>query len=372
MEPLSDERQGRPSASRMDRVMRCPGSWHAELGIERDAPSAAAVSGTKIHAVLEGSLPVSELSAEENITSDRIMAVEAELAEEYNLEDAIIHREVRLTRTNKEMQWLWSAKPDAIYVKKPYCYVVNYKTGWYEPITIDNNWQIVAECALAAEQFNCEYVVGILLHPNSGMGKQSKFFSRKELSIKARAIDQAVENALKEGMPRVPGLEQCTYCEARTKCGELQKQIAIQSTQIADITLLTPAQRGERLRLFKLAEAIIDKQRKQMHEMLESDSSTIEGWEILPGKTSRWIEYPPEQRDLFVKELERLGIKEYECSSLSIPKIEDAVYKKGGFTKQSAKSKVETELKPWIKTESQKSSLKEKRSSANALPSATP
>jgi hypothetical protein len=50
---MSDERRGMPSASGLEQIALCPGSFVAQQGIE-DIAGEAAARGTRIHAYLEG------------------------------------------------------------------------------------------------------------------------------------------------------------------------------------------------------------------------------------------------------------------------------------------------------------------------------
>lgn len=350
-------------------MIRCAGSWLAEANEpQKDTPEAT--SGTAIHAVLEGSKDIEDLNKSEKVTAQRIMQMEAEIVEEYDLHGAEVHREIRIPRTNREMEWLWSGQPDVIFVKKPFVYVVNYKTGWYEPIAIDQNWQMVAECALAIEQFNCQYAIGVLLHPNSGYGRQTRFFKRLELDFLVKCCDEAALNALAEEAQKVPGLEQCTYCTYALKCESLDKQIQLHTTIPVDVTKLTPMQRGSRLKIFQLADKLVERQREALKDLMKTDPLCVEGWELAPGVTKRSIEYSPEMRPEFVNDLGKLGVQEHEVSTVSITKVEEVVYDRNQMTQKEVKTKVAKELSRWIRKKTSEQSLKEKKSSA--VPKETP
>lgn len=65
MEMVKDERQGRPSASGMQRLFLCPGSWQAEKKCPVDEESEDAALGTMLHACMEhGTTPENPEDAE--------------------------------------------------------------------------------------------------------------------------------------------------------------------------------------------------------------------------------------------------------------------------------------------------------------------
>lgn len=359
MQSPCDIRHGLPSASGIDRIMRCPGSWEAEKAFEQEESSHSR-AGTDIHAVLEGKKPISELTESGKVTAERIMNLEGELVERYSLQAAEVHRERRLFRINGDFERLWSGQSDVIFVKKPLCVVINYKTGWYEPIAIDQNWQMIAECALAAEYFNCDYIVGVLLHPNAGKGKQTRVFNRQELSLLATAIDDAAVMAQQENAQRIPGIEQCHFCRANAACPAAQKQLIMHASEI-DLSRMTPEQRGQRLRIFKMADAIIKSQREDLKDMLKKDKKSVFGWTLTKGKTERTLKAKDHEFGELVKAVKLLGLHEAEWLLPNLTKIEAAYRDKTKVSKSAAKTFIEKELDRWLFKDTGEPSLAEEK-----------
>ena len=66
---MSDERNGLPSASSMERYQLCPGSYMAERGLP-EATSEDAEAGNRIHAVLAGETVTPPLTDDEERTME--------------------------------------------------------------------------------------------------------------------------------------------------------------------------------------------------------------------------------------------------------------------------------------------------------------
>tara|TARA_R110002153_G_scaffold3004_4_gene14268 strand:+ start:3703 stop:3993 length:291 start_codon:yes stop_codon:yes gene_type:complete len=75
---MSDERRGLPSASGLEQIALCPGSFVAQQGIE-DVAGEAAARGTRIHAYLEGQEII--LNTEEQDCADNLAAKRDEMVE---------------------------------------------------------------------------------------------------------------------------------------------------------------------------------------------------------------------------------------------------------------------------------------------------
>lgn len=228
-----DERLSLPSASGMDRLMRCPGSFQREQGIDLpDSPAAqtAARAGERIHAVLEGVKDISSLKAEEEKWTRLIIFQEAQLVEKHGMEGA--HIQIREQRYWMELEpygKLFSGKPDSVHKMGSKILNVNYKTGKYAPLPIQENWQIRTECALLCLRENAETVIGATIQPKAILDKREpvceQTFSRIELQELLVEVVEGCQESFKDNALVVPGEQQCKYCKAAKAgiCPEYQE-----------------------------------------------------------------------------------------------------------------------------------------------------
>src|SRR5687768_4146016 len=79
-EALAIARKGLPSASGMERMILCPGSWQLERTIELDdSPSRSALDGTMLHEILAGLRSEDGLSERHQWVVQRCRAIVGEL-----------------------------------------------------------------------------------------------------------------------------------------------------------------------------------------------------------------------------------------------------------------------------------------------------
>lgn len=119
IEKPDSERSGLPSASSMDAMIRCLGrkSICEKMNLEPSKKSEYADRGEKIHAVLEGKLNIEEISNSDKWTVGKIMNEEGRIVDKYNFQGAEVIREKRLWELGENMQPIFSARLDCVYLK---------------------------------------------------------------------------------------------------------------------------------------------------------------------------------------------------------------------------------------------------------------
>lgn len=218
-----DNRFGLPSASSMERVLACPGSFLMEAHLGDTGNRSAANRGTKIHAALEGAIPMAKLSHSDRICVERISFEEAKLVEEFSMEGASQLKEVRLWHFPNGKR-TFSGKPDIIHYTRGRALVINYKTGHYPPTPIRHNVQMETEGALAALNIRDENgkelsaVAVALIHPNCDIEKkvsQAHTYSAKDLLFDSvPKLEAAAVEAMKLDAPRKAG-SHCEWCRGK-------------------------------------------------------------------------------------------------------------------------------------------------------------
>lgn len=225
-----DERLGLPSASSMDRLMLCAGAFNMERQFPRcETPSGR--RGTKIHAALEGKLPVESLNKSDRISYERHAYNEAYLVEKHGMEGAEVYKEERLWVTDDNLEPLYSAKPDRVYILGNKALVINYKNGFTPQKPIKESWQILTELATVALNFSkIERFIGAFTSPNApynGMEYQDCVSYRSSILASHHAIAINTTAALNPKAPRTPSPEACEWCSGKLSgmCPEYKKSL---------------------------------------------------------------------------------------------------------------------------------------------------
>jgi hypothetical protein len=220
----TDERNGLPSASKMDRVANCPWSHKAELYFPSEETSEAADSGTRIHAVLAGAASMDTLSIAEQETAGMCAKQAEELQAEWETEGA------HLITLKEERLWLhkgglvmrqpgaaakFSGQADLIVIDKNErrALVIDYKTGRGEQAEAVDNPQLASLAVLVANLCDCDRVRVALVQPWAGKPTVADY--------DVDALDRASEwlnNALHAAEFAVPGQaragDHCKWCKA--------------------------------------------------------------------------------------------------------------------------------------------------------------
>lgn len=282
MEMIKDERQGMPSASGMQRLFLCPGSWNAERKCPVDEESEDAILGTLLHACMEkGTTPEDPEDAE---AVDWCRETENALIEKYLDQDNIsVSRETRLFDQDR----LFSGKPDMVAICGDKALVVDYKFGRIPVLPAESNLQLSALAVLIADNYaNMDEIFVCILQP---------YTSRKEPAVcrySRRSVEQAreffracIEQAQDEHAPLKPSEKACRYCRAQSSCPAVK--LALVQVTSGDFTASweqwSPEKRREAFDLAKLAKKWAASVESKVKADLKAEVE-IPGLVFAPGK----------------------------------------------------------------------------------------
>ncbi len=287
--PIVDERRGFPSASGLEHIALCPGSWNAERGLP-DLGGADAESGTKLHAVLADEEDGADLDGSDAWAVDRCREIEAGLVAQLGFDGgADVFTEVRLWYADDTCEW--SGKPDRIYRLDGRALLVDWKTGRGDVAPAESNWQMRGLAVLidAAHSRSLDEIFVALIQPRSSEPVTLARYERADLTRAEMEIRAALYWASKEDAPRTPGEAQCKYCRAKDRCPEALGQ----AVALVDVSLpaLTGEQFAEYLPQVKAAKKTIDAFLKAAGAFIEG-GGVIPGWEMKPGTADRSIVDP--------------------------------------------------------------------------------
>lgn len=284
-EIIEDERQGLPSASGMQRLFLCPGSWQAEKKCPVEEESEDAALGTMLHACMEQGTTPKDPEDAEAVAWCREM--EASLCEKHlgmkkDLADVQTMREVRLF----EREHLFSGKPDMVAIWNRKAFVVDYKFGRLPVTAAECNLQLSALAVLVMDHCEVDEVFVCILQPYASRKEPAVCRYTREIVERARMFFRScVKLAQDDHAPLKPDERACRYCRAQSSCPAVK--LALVHVTSGDLTAAweqwSPEKRREAYDLAKLAKrwaaSVESKVKADLRAELE-----IPGLTLAPGK----------------------------------------------------------------------------------------
>lgn len=220
---MIDEREGLPSASKMDRVAHCPGSVNAEREFSQEEVTEVTQEGTDIHDLLhDEDAPDALEEIEENsvVIAERLKDLRDREVGKWRAgktgEEKIL-KEERFWLMDKNRK-LTSAKLDYAIIIGDSAFVLDYKSG-YKPVTESHkNYQVRTQVVTLWKAYpNLKEIRG-----GTAAYRFRENFSMTDYSIgdllKAeRELRFILWRAEQPDAERIPG-EWCDYCKAKANC----------------------------------------------------------------------------------------------------------------------------------------------------------
>lgn len=317
---MSDEREGRPSASGMERLALCPGSWNASKGIE-ETSSEHAVRGNRIHSLIAGE-DVENPTEEERDVAEQCERLSQMIVTQHMakpMEDCTeVWREGRLwARENDGV--VWSGKPDLVVVYGNRAVIIDFKTGRAEVEHATNNKQLRALAVLvdgACASRKLEHVLVAIVQPLAPQSMSLCDYTKADIELARVEIENVMESAMKPDAKRVAGESQCRYCPAKSRCPEASEVLTEVANVQPIVTMLSSSELGDLLSKCKQAEDVVDALREEAKRRLE-EGVAVEGWELKAGATRETITHP---EAVFFRFSEKGGNIEQFMSTISVNK----------------------------------------------------
>lgn len=340
-----NERQGKPSASSMERYQLCPGSYAAEQG-QPEQTSEDAESGNRIHAVLAGEAVAPPL------TDDEIRTMEACWSQAKTLLDAIVphrdqmHLERRYWGLNQ-----WSGKPDVVAIDtlQAHALVLDYKTGRSEVASAEGNMQLRALAVLVAVEHQLHNVTVAIVQPLAGKASVC-VYNAEDLRHADIEIMRIIIATHQPNAPRRPSAKACKYCKAKAVCPEAREaSVALPLANVLDGTTasaiaatLTGETLAEFLHRAEFATKVIEACRDEAKRRLE-EGEVVPGWTLKLGSVRETITDPAK---LFGRFVAAGGTQEafMPCVSVTKTKLKDAVKAVTGAKGKALDAQIETML----------------------------
>ena len=241
---MNDPRKGLPSASSLERLHNCPGSWLASKDMP-DESSDVAESGTRIHRALETG-DMTGLSADEEQTADMCRTQGDKVLGDWNPDmDGIAYKEQRLGLTriggvvivtdDTRSDLVFTGQADLILIDGKRGLVLDYKTGRGEVASAEQNHQLRGLAVMAAWVWRLDSVRVAIVQPWAGPASVADY--------DRQAIDQSrfwlldLQERVKLATPDHlnPGAW-CEYCKAKACCPAL-RSVALEPVEHMALTL---------------------------------------------------------------------------------------------------------------------------------------
>lgn len=359
---LIDPRGGKPSASGMARLCRCPGSWRLEKMCQPEPESEAAAEGTLLHAHMEhGTLPDDAEQAE---------AVQWCRDMERQLVRRVLYSETGPFEEEREVR-LWdplerySGQADVIYRCGDVALVLDYKFGRGAVEGVEANHQLGALAVLARAYTDAREVYAAILQPR--VSREEPVLVRYDeaaLDKMERYLDERVAAAAEPDAELHPGEHQCKYCRAAAIC-PAQMQLATRVTA-ADLLAGWEAWTPEQKRLAYDTAQVAKKWAERVLARCEADLASgvpVDGLELGAGRSSFTITDSQGAFAVLNKELGITGDEFASCCKVGMTELDKLVHAKlkergDGSTVKASKDWLRCELHDVAEVKTTKGSIK--------------
>ncbi len=323
-----DEREGLPSASGMEQLVLCPGSWLAQKQVPKLPPSKDAEQGTRLHECMEkGTNPEDE---DEREAVGWCRRMELELTIELFSVKVDEEREIVRERRLWDKEHSFSGKADVIYIAGSRALILDYKFGRNAVADAGCNWQLATLAVVLSDNFPQVQTIytGVLQPYASRQKPQLVQYSPGNVETARRYIEAAIANAKAAHARLRAGEAQCRYCRAASTCPAVTRNV--QTLSVADFKsweVMTPVQKREMWDLWKACE----KAGKKLAALISADleaGKDIPGLSLTAGKKAFEVTDPARVFQLLAGELGITGEEFTACCKVGISGLDKLVHAK--------------------------------------------
>lgn len=281
---MSDHAVFAPSSAA--RWLKCPPSAKLSQGLAQ-RPSAAAIEGSRVHAVVEHALRTGEIPppplpwlVTKNMPDNEVATYILDYIKQLGAGQLLIEQRVWLAKG------CWGHL-DGSHIRNPEIItVLDYKNGGWDVEAKDNKQMLTYAACFLDEYPEVQWYRLVIFQPNSWMNKinpeQSDGFKQHiHTRLEVENHRQAVMNALAYEGPPIPG-PHCRWCPAFSKCPAMSQDANFLMGALArDPQILLPS---ELVRMLRIIRGVYD-----MKDLLETEltsrlknGATVEGAELKP------------------------------------------------------------------------------------------
>lgn len=382
-----DPRLGLPSASGIERVLECPGSFAlCRILPEWEKESEYAEKGTLLHKGVEAIFlgePMPEgLEPEDLEHLDEIVEqawdackkvfdlIESDRTDDPSKWPVEIFTEQRAWIRDADLKKVASGQLDLLFIRDEKALELDAKTGWLETTPSEKNWQLITNLIALAEQRDgiVEFFAGIL-QPNKMRAPDLATYPLSFLDIKRRRLMEGVRVAHEAEPYRLalnPDAERwCKYCPARKDCPALQyshglikkNSPTIPAALDKAMTLIRKEDLPDWLDRGKETELLIQGLKDYAKELLNEDPESVQGWELKPGNNLRNIEDVKAAYVIFKEEYDVTPGEFLAFVKITMGGLEQLHKDKSGLKGKKAKDDFNNLMEPILSYKQNKPSL---------------
>ena len=356
---MTNERNGKPSASGFSRLALCPGSWNLESTLPEQEANQYMQLGTDVHTVLADQKPFEELSEEGQEIATRCLNDFSTLIGQLDLGE-------RTKEVIEERFWyddLFSGAIDRIDFFGDTAVVTDYKTGRTAQSKASENQQLKAYAVLVKKAFpELKTIFVAIIQPLAG-GTTIAEYNELELNAAEQEIVGIVNASLKHDAPRNPSIDACKWCRAKGICPDAygQAQAATTTLQVASSVAVSTLSNEELASLDAkslIVEDFIDEIRKELKARLMGGAQ-IAGLSLGKGRITRNVTDTTAAISALSSVLSHDAIM--DCAKISVASLEKAYAKAKGIKAKDAKTALDDALGWIIETRESEPSLQRDR-----------
>lgn len=367
---MTDEREQLPSASGLERMARCPGSWAAEQGMPDLPTQQVTQEGTDIHAALETG-DDDDLAVDEKEIKQRLAKMEqSEVAKwadtvpfPLTLEPI---RERRLwIRDSSSLEKIASAKLDVSYVIVNHGLIIDFKSGFNDPTPSERNWQLRTQVVALRQAYpSLTKIRAAFAVSRLSSVFDSTDYDTEDIDRIEREIRHVLWQVKQPDAPRVPG-PHCHWCRAQGSCREAgvytqiaEAQLPAEANELDVIQAVSRMTPGELARVYErrsVIKSILTSVEYRLKSLPPGDLSAV-GYELRPGNKGVDI---TDISGAFMALKDLVGDARMVCVDLVLGRAEDIMVESGKATsKKEAKEKIRSALAPYLKEKTGQPRLK--------------
>lgn len=338
----NDEREGKPSASCMERLKLCPGSWRLSQGLPHTSTEDSE-RGDRIHAKLAGKDV--ELTHEEQKTYDLCVKYGDALVKDiFGNVETRVYNEERLWKEWREYGKridgaihvvdrcrTYSAKFDRLVISGRAGILIDWKTGRGENTPPANNYQLRVQSVLVAEEYGLSSVYATIIAPWDKR-LDPVLYDEEDIRMSSYEINDIVAHATAKDVVAInPSEKACAFCPAAIhgKCEKaLSQAISVipANTQISKID-------GKNLRFYmdrvpfvkKMCDKIMEEGLRRLKA--ESDDAP-EGYVLANGRGRKQIDTQVVWNR--IKDRNLMSAQQYiSCCNMVQERVKDTLHENG-------------------------------------------
>ena len=341
---MTNERNGKPSASGFSRLALCPGSWNLEATLPPQEENKYMALGTAVHAVLAGQAEFDTLTEDGQDIATRCLSQFSEMIGQLDLGE-------RTKEVIEARFWyddLFSGAIDRIDFFGDTAVVTDYKTGRVAQSGAAENYQLRAYALLVKKAFpQLKTILVAIIQPMAGP-KTIAEYNEEDLARAEEEIVGIVRASQSNDAIRTPSPDACKWCRAKSICPEVRG--AHKELEVISSSVVPRLSNEEILAVDEKAEVVLDfieEVRKEMKARMIAGQQ-FAGRSLTEGRKTRSVSDTQSIISALAGIVEQSDV--LACTKVSVTALEKAFAKSKGLKGKEAKEKFEDSLGWLIET----------------------